>query len=132
MKPRETFNFQVEDDPSSEDIKGPKILKEWMSRIAVIKEDVSYIRRVIESDILVQSTDLLDILGRKVETIAIQVLHLTFWIRGFRNDSETALSGPSKKYLSRTLVILLRTFIDYWLIEEFWDTKRLLPLEFNI
>jgi hypothetical protein len=91
----------------------------------------SHIRRVVESDVPVKSTDPFEVFGSKVKTIAVQVLNQTSWIGGLRDDGKAALSGPSKKYLSRTFVVLLRTLIDYWLIKESWRINGLLHLEFN-
>ena len=64
--------------PSSKNIKGAKILKEEISAGVVVKENVTHIRRVIKSDIPVESTDLLEIFRSKVKTVAVQVLNQTF------------------------------------------------------
>jgi len=89
------------------------------------------IRRVVESDIPVKSTDMFEFLGSKVKTNAVQVLNQTNRIRRLGDDGKAALSGPSKKYLSRTLVVLVGTALDYWLIKEFWKINGFLPLEFH-
>jgi hypothetical protein len=106
----------------------PRYLKQQISRRTIIQRSVSHIRGVIESEVSVKPSDLLDFFRREVEISAVQIFNQTFWIRGFGNDRQTALGGPSKEYLSRSLVILLCTPIDYRLIKKFRTINSLPPL----
>ena len=60
-----------------------------------IKNRNAYVQRVIESQALVQSTDVVQFARAEIKTCHVQILRKTTLIVAFWDDSNVTLRGPS-------------------------------------
>lgn len=78
----------------------------------------TYSSRVVESQVLVQRADGLDLSGLQVPGSDIQVLRQAVWVVALGDDSDVALRGPAQQHLGRGLAMLLSNGLDSGVLEQ--------------
>ncbi|KAH3669899.1 hypothetical protein OGATHE_002711 [Ogataea polymorpha] len=74
--------------------------------------------RIIESQILVQRADLLDLFLRQIEVIDLQVLDQSLLLVGLWNDQDVSLGSPSQEDLSRGDLVSRSNAVDQIVLEQ--------------
>lgn len=106
------------------------MIKNKHSRTPIIAaEKQTHIRRVVESQPLIQPTDLLHLILLQVKTAHVQILRQTGLIVALRNDSNTTLGRPAKQDLRGSLAVGVGDALDDVVLEEERGVVRLLHVE---
>lgn len=78
----------------------------------------TYVRRAVEAQILVHSTNRVNLLLAQIKAAAVKILSQTSRVIALGDDSHTTLGGPSEQDLRGSLGMLVRNALDRLVLEE--------------
>ncbi|KAH3666018.1 hypothetical protein OGAPHI_004207 [Ogataea philodendri] len=73
---------------------------------------------IVETKILVQRVDLLDLLLGQIEVVDIKVLDQSLPLVGLRNHQDVSLGGPSQKDLGSRDIVCLGNGVDHFVFKQ--------------